>query len=246
MNRQISAKRAVLVLSLLIAPWLAASAQATPFYSGTVTGFFDSPVKAGSIIDINGNPLYSDDTATVVSSFGSNFVTWGSGDFPIPQSTLTFDGADYSNVASGEVFKLGTLTYTNGTSNLGTLLYGVTLHILVGNGVTEKLSQVSILTTANTGLSLARDSDFIAFSDFSQTFNVFEGYTATADLYGAIIGNPYIVLDNLQSTSGGGFIGNGVGNVPEPGTWAMMLLGFGGLGVMLRISRRRQGAFKAA
>ena len=33
--------------------------------------------------------------------------------------------------------------------------------------------------------------------------------------------------------------------VPEPSTWSMMLMGFGGLGALLRSSRRRQGALSA-
>jgi len=31
----------------------------------------------------------------------------------------------------------------------------------------------------------------------------------------------------------------GAGGVPEPSTWAMMLLGFGGIGMAMRRSRRR-------
>ena len=36
------------------------------------------------------------------------------------------------------------------------------------------------------------------------------------------------------------FLDSTVGVVPEPATWSMMLIGFGGLGAMLRTSRRRQ------
>ena len=32
----------------------------------------------------------------------------------------------------------------------------------------------------------------------------------------------------------------GGGAVPEPGTWAMMLFGFGGIGVAMRTRRRRK------
>ncbi len=41
-------------------------------------------------------------------------------------------------------------------------------------------------------------------------------------------------------------IGGLASGVPEPSTWAMMLLGFGGIGFMLRNGKRRDLGFKAA
>lgn len=49
-------------------------------------------------------------------------------------------------------------------------------------------------------------------------------------------------------TSGAtGVVGGGLGTpgVPEPATWGLMLLGFGGMGAMLRSNRRRQVATTA-
>lgn len=43
--------------------------------------------------------------------------------------------------------------------------------------------------------------------------------------------------ENLADVTGGVTIGNGV---PEPATWAMMLLGFGAMGVAFRRSRRQR------
>ena len=33
-----------------------------------------------------------------------------------------------------------------------------------------------------------------------------------------------------------------IGSVPEPATWAMMLVGFGLMGLLLRVARRRKAA----
>ena len=44
-------------------------------------------------------------------------------------------------------------------------------------------------------------------------------------------------IDNVNFSSG-----PVAGPVPEPGTWAMMLLGFGGVGMTMRRSRRRNSA----
>ena len=72
-----------------------------------------------------------------------------------------------------------------------------------------------------------------------------DSFTGTFELTFAG-GTSSITLDNwvdryASLTQLGGISGEGtpVGSVPEPATWAMMLLGFGGMGVALRRSRRQ-------
>jgi hypothetical protein len=57
------------------------------------------------------------------------------------------------------------------------------------------------------------------------------------DVYGGK--NIYAAVDIYDKATGN--IGATIGT-PEPATWAMMLMGFGGLGAALRVSRRRQAA----
>jgi hypothetical protein len=52
-------------------------------------------------------------------------------------------------------------------------------------------------------------------------------------------GFSYFSLEEPASVAGAG-IGITIGSVPEPSTWAMMLLGFAGIGVAARTRRKRQ------
>jgi hypothetical protein len=81
----------------------------------------------------------------------------------------------------------------------------------------------------------------------SKTFNTVGSGTAIS---GATVasGATYSVTEQFHIVS------NGVGNaqstlditaVPEPATWGMMILGFGGIGAMVRNSRRRQAVATA-
>jgi hypothetical protein len=71
---------------------------------------------------------------------------------------------------------------------------------------------------------------------FSGTFQLmFAGGTSSITLNNFV--DRYASLTQLNNISGEG---TPVGGVPEPATWAMMLLGFGGIGVAMR--RRRKEA----
>lgn len=139
-------------------------------------------------------------------------------------------GSTVSNQASDQPFCLGTISYTNGTSDLTSLVFGMDLILFVSgdNTVTPLTSRIKIVTTNNTG-SIAQNADFVGFTSFAATFNVFESATAFANLNGRFVGDPMIQLDGFSLQPGqdvNGFIGIGLPQaVPEPGSFALLGMG---------------------
>ena len=70
---------------------------------------------------------------------------------------------------------------------------------------------------------MSRDGGF-AFVGFEDT----AGYIGRALVTDIDLNSTVVTVDNLE-----------VQSVPEPSTWAMMLIGFAGLGFAFRHSRRR-------
>jgi len=77
-----------------------------------------------------------------------------------------------------------------------------------------------------------------AVTDLSSIFddNAIIGFTNVAPHFNISGGN------SLDSFSASNITGSFGGSVPEPATWGLMIMGFGGVGALLR-SRRRQAAF---
>lgn len=88
------------------------------------------------------------------------------------------------------------------------------------------------------------------FSNAGDFVGIFGAGMTHATLAGP--SSDYVFVDNVtfgKTYNGPGGSGEGggtsVGGVPEPATWALMILGFGAVGLNLRSARRRQGLLTA-
>lgn len=99
-----------------------------------------------------------------------------------------------------------------------------TVQIFSGTDGTGTLLASLNLTNSTTGCGSPYNADFCPFSPVTLTFVG----TARSVVFGGTAGQ--LVLDDISL---------GISPLPEPGTWAMMLIGFGAIGASLRIRRRR-------
>jgi hypothetical protein len=203
--------------------------------SSTANYFIQNSLDPATI----GTPPFFQQTASQLS--------WGAFDSSVtyPFSLLLFFGKQVPGDPS-QTFDMGELVYLNGTSFQQTLIFGATMTLFATDTTLTNptcdpvtmacgVSTINIVTTANLGLQgdptfQAHDADFISISGAAnQTFNVYEGSIATAELYGRFVGDPQIVVDSIVLNPGqelNGFIGNGQGQVaPEPAS--MVLFGAG-------------------
>src|SRR5438093_1041966 len=79
--------------------------------SGRITGLFASPVLSGAFLQPGAHQRIACDNADTArrSGIGTSSVTWGGDDKcgAFSPSTVTFTGDSFSDVAAGQVFRLG-------------------------------------------------------------------------------------------------------------------------------------------
>src|SRR5215471_18686731 len=213
---------------------------------------------------------------------GSSTFTWGSPSSPPGDptySTLVFTGADTTKPCGGlkpalltpgacdaftptgvkanTNFPLGTFEYTNGTSALDSLVFGVHFQFVwtgTALDVDRVANDLAITTTANTTncppSCTDKDADSVKFaiqfcttpehqaavcsnSYASALLGVFEGKSATATLIGLIEADPVLRFTGVTLPPGdpNGF----VTVVPEPGSLILLGLGLGGIALTRRL-----------
>lgn len=206
---------------------LAASMLMTPVYAATVVQAGDPGVGAGGATPVTNAAAAAFDAANP-PSFIEDFEDATATGFTVAGGSITSNpnggGSSvfgFNTTPSGrfllELFGgSATFTFVNPVSSFGFKLSGVQLGGLTV-GFNDGSAQSFAVTNNGSGVQFFGASGFTnAVSSF--TFN------ATNDIVG---------IDDLRFSSA-------TAAVPEPATWAMMLLGFGFVGGALRSSKRRK------
>lgn len=175
------------------------------------------------------------------------------------QGTTNVNLAAYTDspTVSGSVGIGGPLvTFSSTDGNLSTNPGAATVFTADGSALTNfTFTILSGFTAAEFNLEQGSPSSFIvsltdsAGDMFSETLSSLNG----SNIFNIVAPSGTTYTTATFTSSGGGFAGlkqlrvtlaGSAGAVPEPATWLMMLIGFGGIGFTMRRSRRGVGALR--
>ncbi|MDP1025683.1 choice-of-anchor K domain-containing protein [Sphingomonas sp. KR1UV-12] len=192
------------------------------------------------------------DTAPVYSGLGTSQFSFGSGS----PSTLQYSGATgplAARYVPPDSFYLGSILYYNGAITTTSGISAVTLSLVTtlsapvnpgGDGFGTLDERVFITNTPNS-TDREASADYITFASLAMGAYVYEGQSASFNLFGTLNSPLTLTSIVLASDPSTGFVASAppftgsVTPVPEPASWALMLCGFAMVGGAARYRRRR-------
>ena len=190
----------------------------------------------------------------VTTGVNTPMFTWGQPTSGSPANSVSFDKGTGAFVSTTETpFKVGKVTYFNGTTNAGTTPDSVQLALTL-NFASPALGSIvsdytfNIVTTTNTDDPIASADYLYLPTAFSTTSFLIDGTTYNVKLTGFsdIVGDGFLTSDDLALHVEEGRTASAdlyaevttqVATVPEPQNLALM---FAGLGMMGLVARRRR------
>jgi len=105
-------------------------------------------------------------------------------------------------------------TFFNGTSTPASLIFGVTMHLSAGGGITPFTGPVAMVPTQNANIDRVSDADSLFFSNFEipSALGAFEGAAVTAIVYGKINADAQLEITSIglaQGEAGNGCVDEG-------------------------------------
>lgn len=163
------------------------SGKTLTVHDGVSWGWTLSKAMVGTDSGTFVNPSPS---SAIVTGLGTNTFTWGGGQpnsLIEDVSSLSFIGGNF-DTSPNTPFKLGTLTFHNGTNGGGADSVELDTQVNLNN-VPEKnfplKTNFSLINTTNTSDPVA-SADQVVIGNAGYRFDVLEGATAAVDLYGTL------------------------------------------------------------
>jgi Protein of unknown function (DUF642)/PEP-CTERM motif len=223
-------------------------------------GFQNGSFELGTFVDIQGGGQNTDrlfDGATVITGWTvvapNADVSWGIS--PDVFNINASDGSHYLDLTgycdhecanSGYGGVSQTFDTVSGAKYIVTFDLGNSLQyndILTGAGLAVSVGDQSNVSFLN--LTTATNANGNTSSWATETLDFTAQGSSTTLLFAGNRGQSIIGLDNVSvGCVNDCIVTTGPGGVPEPASWALMMLGFGGLGAALRA--RRKGLLAAA